>query len=103
MTRTNRLLTRLGVTILSSFLMAPALVAGNLDCVMMHDGKMTMLKDGKPAGPMDHEMAMSDGKTVMPDGTVRMKEGNEMHLKDGEMVMMDGHIMHGGKAAAMQP
>ncbi len=80
-------------------LVAPA--AADMDGVMMHEGKMMMMKAGHPAAAMDHEVTMSDGTMVEIDGTVKSKEGKTFHLQDGEMIMMDGHLMKGGKAAPM--
>ena len=82
-------------------LVAPA--AADMDGVMMHDGKMMIMKAGHPATAMDHEVTMSDGTMVEIDGTVKSKDGKTFHLHDGEMIMMDGHLMKGGKAARMSP
>ncbi len=73
----------------------------DMDGVMMHDGKMMMMKAGLPATTMDHEVTMSDGTTVSVDGIVKPKNGPEFHLQNGEMIMMDGHLMKGGKAVEM--
>ena len=66
--------------------------------IMMKDGKMMMMKDGKPTGPMNHEMKMSDGHKVMPDGTMKMNDGTEMRMQEGQMMTMDGKMVEGGKA-----
>ena len=89
------------IFLLSQFTIAPD--AADMDGVMMHDGKMMMMKAGHPATPMDHEVTMSDGTKVEMDGTVKSKDGKEFHLQNGEMIMMDGHLMKGGKAAPMNP
>jgi len=81
---------------------APPTIA-DMDGVMMHDGKMMMMKAGHPATAMDHEVTMSDGTIVEVDGTVKPKNAPEFHLQNGEMIMMDGHLMKGGKAASMSP
>lgn len=75
--------------------------AAEMAGVLMKDGKMMMMKDGKAAGPMDHEMTMANGTKVMTDGTMMMKDGSQMHMKDGQMMMMDGKMMEGGKAMGM--
>jgi hypothetical protein len=77
-------------------------MAAEMSGVMMKDGKMMMMTDGKATGPMDHDMSMSDGTKVMKDGMVKMKDGKEMHMKDGQMMMMDGKMMEGGKAMEMK-
>ena len=87
--------------LLTLSLVAPA--AADMDGVMMHDGKMMMMKAWHPATAMDHEITLSDGAMVEVDGTVKSKDGKIFHLHDGEMIMMDGHLMKGGKAAPMSP
>jgi hypothetical protein len=67
----------------------------NADGVMMHDGKMMIMKNGQAKGPMANSMTMSNGATVMGDGMVKMKDGSETHMKDGQMMMMDGQMMQG--------
>jgi hypothetical protein len=89
------------VFLLSQFPIAP--FAADMDGVMMHDGKMMMMKAGRPATAMDHEVTMSDGTIVSVDGTVKRKDGEEFHLQNGAMIMMDGHLMKGGKPAKMSP
>lgn len=80
-----------------------ALIAADMDGVMMSGGKMMMMTRGKPATPMDHAITMSDGTVVTLDGLVKLKDGSEYRMHDGEMMMMDGHLMKGGKAAPMNP
>lgn len=75
--------------------------SADMDGVMMHGGKMMMMKAGHPATAMDHEVTMSDGTIVEVDGTVKSKNGKEFHLQNGEIILMDGHLMEGGKAAPM--
>ena len=60
------------------------------------------MMDGKPTGPMEHDMTMSDGTKVMTNGMVKMKDGKEMPMKDGQTIMMDGKMMEGGKAMEMK-
>jgi len=90
------------VVLLCASLFASRLMAAEMSGVMMKDGKMMMMMDGKATGPMDHDMSMSDGTKVMKDGMVKMKDGKEMHMKDGQMMMMDGKMMEGGKAMEMK-
>ncbi len=89
------------IFLFSLFATAPA--AADMDGVMMHGGKMMMMKAGHPATPMDHEVTMSDGSKVEVDGTVKSNDGKIFHLQNGEMIMMDGHLMKGGKAVPMNP
>lgn len=74
----------------------------DMDGVMMSNGKMMMMKAGRPATAMDQPVTLSDGATVELDGTVKSKDGKELHLHNGDMIMMDGHLMRaGGKPAPM--
>jgi hypothetical protein len=75
--------------------------AAEMDGVMMHGGKMMMMKAGHPATPMVQEITLSDGAIIEVDGTVKSKDGKIFHLQDGEIILMDGHLMKGGKAAPM--
>jgi hypothetical protein len=94
---------RMSICLVSSiFLLSQsATFAADMDGVMMHDGKMMMMKAGRPATAMDHEVTMSDGTVVSVDGAVKRKDGTEFHLQNGEMIMMDGHLMKGGKPGQM--
>ena len=89
------------IFLFSLFATAPS--AADMDGVMMHGGKMMMMKAGHPAIAMDHEVTMSDGTKVEVDGSVKSKDGKIFHLQNGEMIMMDGHLMKGGKATTMNP
>jgi hypothetical protein len=99
----RRIVTLAGTLLLSTFCLATSPRAQDANGVMMHDGKMMMMKkDGAASGPMENAMTMSNGTTVMTDGTVKMKDGSETHMKDGEMMMMDGHMMEGEHSGMMQ-
>lgn len=90
----------LGLALCCALLIPPVFAAG-MDGVMMISGKVVMMRAGKPAGPMEHQITMSNGAVVSSDGTVRLKDGARFHMKDGQMMMMDGHLMNGGKAMEM--
>ena len=85
------------VAVLAASLLASHVVAAEMDGVMMKDGKMMTMKDGKAMGPMDREMTTTNGHKVMPDGTMKMPDGKEMRMKEGQMMAMDGKMMEGGK------
>jgi hypothetical protein len=99
--KNHRVITLATAVLVSTFCLVPNLRAADADGVMMHDGKMMMMKDGKAMGAMQDSMAMPNGATVMSDGTVKMKDGTEAHMKDGQMMMMDGHMMEGGHSGMM--
>lgn len=61
------------------------------DCVMMKDGKMMVMKNGKKM-PMTEDMTMSNGMVCMKDGTCKMKDGTTMVMKNGEKCTMDGKM-----------
>lgn len=99
MARTS--LTAIATVVLLSMITGTRVIAIDMDGVMMSDGKMVMMKGGKPAVPMDHEMTMSDGTKVETDGTVKSKDGKVSHLRNEQMIMMDGHVMQGGNPKEM--
>jgi hypothetical protein len=87
---------------LSVSFLASSVVAAEKDGVMMKDGKMTRMQDGKEIGRMDRETTMSNGTKVMMNGKMMMKGGKEMQLKEGQIVMMDGKMMEGIKDIEME-
>jgi hypothetical protein len=80
---------------------SPFAIAGDMDGVMMQNGKMMMMKMGKAAGPMTSDLTMSNGTKVTAAGLMIMRDGTKLEMKGGEMIMMDGKIMDGGKAPGM--
>jgi hypothetical protein len=83
-----------------------SLMAADADGIMMQNGRMMMMKDGKAMGPMQSDMTMSDGTKMMTDGTMMMKDGTKMNMKEGQMMMKDGtmmkgKMMEGGKGMGM--
>jgi hypothetical protein len=99
---TYRVVVLTAIVLLCASLFASRLMAAEMNGVMMKNGQMMKMMDGKTAEPMDHDMTMSDGTKVMKDGMVKMKDGKEMHMKDGQMMTMDGKMMEGGKAMEMK-
>lgn len=84
---------------LSVSFLASSGVAAEKDGIMMKDGKMTMMQDGKEITRMDRETTLSNGSRVMMKGKLVTKDGKEMQMTEGQMVMMDGKMMEGAKAA----
>jgi len=80
----------------------PSLVAA-MDGVVMKDGRMMMMKDGRATEPMTADITMPDGTKVTTSGVVKMKDGKQKRLNNGAMMLMNGHILKGGKALPMQP
>jgi hypothetical protein len=85
-----------GLCLSLSFLASPVL-AVEKDGVMMKDGKMWRLQDGKEIGRMDRETTMSNGTKVMMNGKMTMKDGKESQLQEGQIMMLDGRMMEKGK------
>ncbi|NWF73455.1 MAG: hypothetical protein HXY51_10515 [Nitrospirae bacterium] len=94
-------LTVVGLFLSVSFL-ASSGVAAEKDGVMMKDGKMTMMQDGKEVARMDRETTLSDGTRVMMNGRMVTKGGKEMQLKEGQIVMKDGKMMGDDKDVKLE-
>ena len=80
----------------------PRLVAA-MDGVVMKDGRMMMMKDGRATEPMTADITIPDGTKVTTSGVVEMRDGEKKQLNNGAMMLMNGHIMKGGRAVPMQP
>ena len=85
-----------GLALSLSFLAVPAM-AEEKDGVVMKEGKMQRMQDGKEIGRMDREMTMMNGARVMMNGKMVMKDGKEMQLQEGQMVMLNGKMKDAGK------
>ena len=92
----NVTLAVVGLVLSVSFLAAPAM-AVEKDGVMLKDGKMWRLQDGKEIGRMDRETTLSNGTKVAMNGKMMMKDGKEMQLQEGQIIMLDGKMVEGGK------
>jgi uncharacterized protein DUF6799 len=86
-----------GLFLSVSFLASPVM-AVEKDGVMMRDGKMWRLQDGKEIGRMDRETTMTNGTRVMMSGKMVMKDGKEMQMQEGQTMMLDGKMMEGVKS-----
>lgn len=71
------------------------------DCVMMMNGKMMVMKDGKTMD-MTGDMTMSDGTVVTQSGTVKKPSGDTLTLKDGQCVYMNGMVSDRKKKGGMK-
>jgi hypothetical protein len=72
-------------------------MAEEKDGVVMREGKMQRMQDGKEIGRMDREMTMMNGARVMMNGKMVMKDGKEMQLQEGQMVMLNGKMAEAAK------
>lgn len=62
------------------------------DHIMMKDGKVMMIKEGKSM-PLDKELTLGNGAKVTADGNVTMKDGTKMMMQEGHMMSMDGEMV----------
>ncbi|MFI5224023.1 MAG: DUF6799 domain-containing protein [Nitrospirales bacterium] len=92
----NVTLAVVGLFLSVSFLAAPVM-AVEKDGVMMKDGKMWRLQDGKEIGRMDRETTLSNGTKVAMNGKMMMKDGKEVQMQEGQIIMLDGKMIEGGK------
>ena len=60
------------------------------DGVMMQNGKMMQVKDGKTSN-LDHDITMSNGTKIMSDGSYLKKDGTKMKMKEGQHMDMSGN------------
>ena len=91
------------VAILFLLPFASATSAAEMEGVMMRNGKMMIVKHGKPAMAMDDDITVGDGTVISADGTVKLKGGREFRMRNGQVMMRDGHLMKGGMPTAMAP
>lgn len=63
----------------------------NKDIVMMKDGKMVILRQGKLL-PMDLDMALLDGTRVMTTGAIMRPDGTSRQMLEGEAINMEGEM-----------
>ena len=61
------------------------------DCVMMIDGEMYVIKDGKKT-EMTKAITMSNGTKVLANGEVYLKDGQSFKLSNGDCVYMNGKV-----------
>ena len=92
----NKLIKNLAVTILSLSFVSIGFAADDKvmekDHIMMKDGKVMMIMEGKSM-PADKELTLSNGAKVSVDGTVTMKDGTKMMMKEGDMMSMAGEMI----------
>ena len=61
------------------------------DCVMLIDGEMFVIKDGKKT-EMTKAVIMSNGTKVLANGEVFLKDGEFFKLSNGDCVYMNGKV-----------
>ena len=80
---------------LSVSFLASNVVAAEKDGIMMKNGKIQKLQEGKDIGPMDRMTTMSNGTKVMMNGKIITKDGQQSQLEEGQVMMLDGKLMEG--------
>ncbi|MGH7181230.1 MAG: DUF6799 domain-containing protein [Nitrospiraceae bacterium] len=83
-----------GLFLSVSFLGSPVM-AEEKDGIMMKNGKIQKLQEGKDIGPMDRMTTMANGTKVMMNGKIIMKDGQQSQLEEGQVMMLDGRLMEG--------
>ena len=91
----NVTLAVVGLFLSVSFLASTGLAA-ETSAVMMKNGKIQKMQDGKDIGPMDRATTMANGTKVMMNGKVVTKDGQVSQLQEGHMMMLDGKLIVGG-------
>ena len=80
---------------LSVSFLASNVVAAEKDGIMMKNGKIQKLQEGKDIGPMDRMTTMANGTKVMMNGKIITKDGQQLQLEEGQVMMLDGKLMEG--------
>ena len=83
-----------GLFLAMPFLASPVM-AEEKDGVMMKNGKVQRLQDGKDIGPMDRMTTTSNGTKVMMNGKIVTKDGQQSQLEEGQIMMLDGRLVDG--------
>ena len=84
-----------------SFLVS-SVVAAEKNGIMMQDGKLMMMHDGKEVSRMDRETTLSNGTRILMNGKMNMKDGKEMKLQEDQTVMLDGKMKESEKDVKME-
>ena len=91
----------IGLFLSVSFL-ASSVMAAEKNGIMMKDGRMTVMHEGKEITGMDRETTLSNGAKVTMKGKLITKDGKETQLQEGQMVMLDGKMKEGDKDMKME-
>ncbi len=88
----NITLAVVGLFLSLSFLTSPGM-AEEKDGVMMKNGKVAKMQEGRDIGPMDRMMTMANGTKVMMNGKIVTKDGQQSQLEEGQIMMLDGKLI----------
>ena len=81
-----------GLFLSVSFLASPVMAAEK-DGIMMKNGRIQKLQEGKDIGPMDRMTTMANGTKVMMNGKIMTKDGQQSQLEEGQVMMLDGKLI----------
>ena len=79
--------------LLSVSFLASTVVAAEKDGIMMKNGRIQKLQEGKDIGPMDRMTTMANGTKVMMNGKIMTKDGQQSQLEEGQVMMLDGKLI----------
>ena len=88
----NIALAVVGLFLSLSFVASPVM-AEEKDGVMMKNGKVAKMQEGRDIGPMDRVMTMANGTKVMMNGKIVTKDGQQSQLEEGQVMMLDGRLI----------
>ena len=88
----NITLAVVGLFLSVSFLTSPVM-AEEKDGVMMKNGKIAKMSEGRDIGPMDRVTTMANGTKVMMNGKIVTKDGQQSQLEEGQVMMLDGRLI----------
>jgi hypothetical protein len=78
---------------LSVSFFASTVVAAEKDGIMVKNGRIQKLQEGKDIGPMDRMTTMANGTKVMMNGKIMTKDGQQSQLEEGQVMMLDGKLI----------
>ena len=81
-----------GLFLSLSFLVSPV-KAEERDGIMMKNGKVAKMQEGRDIGPMDRVTTMANGTKVMMNGKIVTKDGQQSQLEEGQIMMLDGRLI----------
>jgi hypothetical protein len=88
----NMTIAVVGLFLSVSFLTS-TVVAAEKDGIMMKNGRIQKLQEGKDIGPMDRMTTMANGTKVMMNGKIMTKDGQQSQLEEGQVMMLDGKLI----------
>ena len=88
----NITLAVVGLFLSVSFL-ASNVVAAEKDGIMMKNGRIQKMQEGKDIGPMDRMTVMANGTKDMMNGKIMTKDGQQSQLEEGQVMMLDGKLI----------